>query len=184
VFEAALVHEESVEDAGVGEILDNDAADGGVAAGYGWGLVFATIKTASFTAKHLVEGVGGFVGVEVVEGLVLEALGAEETPGEGDGAVGEHCLHVTFGIQFGEHLVAVGLEFARVLALNDGLLGEEAVLDGVMGDDGLAFGGAGAGGFLGVATVGVDLGLGGHGMSSVSRVASCILRIEYSVSSV
>jgi hypothetical protein len=107
VFEASFVHEESVEDAGVGEVPDDDAAEGGVAAGFGWGLVVAAMKVA--TGK-LAEGVGGFVGVEGVEGLVLEALGAEESPGEADGAVGEHGFDAPLGAQFGEHLVAVGLE--------------------------------------------------------------------------
>ena len=123
VFEASFVHEESVEDAGVGEIVDDDAADGGVAAGSGGGLFAGAVEAALFTAEHFLEGVGGLVGVEVVEGFVLEALGAEESPGEGDGAVGEHGFDAPGGIQFGEHLVAVGFELAGVLAGDDGLGG-------------------------------------------------------------
>ena len=76
------------------------------------------------------EGASGVFLVEGVEGLVLEAFGAEESPGKADGAVGEGGFGGAGGGQFGEHVVAVGLELAGVFAGDDGLVGEEAVLDG------------------------------------------------------
>jgi hypothetical protein len=110
------------------------------------------------------QGTGGFFGVEGVEGFVLEAFGALESPGEADGAVGEGGFEGALGGQFGEHLVAVGLEFAWIFANDDGVAGDQAVLESVLGDGGLACGGAGAGGFLGVLAIGLDLGFGGHGL--------------------
>ena len=155
VFEAASVHEEAVEDAGVGEVFDDDAAEGEVGIGVRWGTQ-GSLESG--------EGAGGVFGVEGVEGLVLEAFGALESPGESYGAVGEGGLDGAFGGEFGEHLVAVEFEFALIFADNDGLAGAQAVLEGVLGDGGLAFGGAGAGGFAGVETIGLDLGWTRHGL--------------------
>jgi hypothetical protein len=53
----------------------------------------------------------------------LESFGALESPGESYGAVGECGLDGASGGEFGEHLVAVGLEFAWIFAYDDGLAG-------------------------------------------------------------
>ena len=50
-----------------------------------------------------------------------------------------------------------------VFAGEDGGVGVDAGLEGIEAGGGLALGGLGAGGFLGVATVGVDLAQGCHG---------------------
>jgi len=120
VFEAAFVHEEAVEDAGVGEVFDDDAAEGEVAGVLGLGADEGLGQEGAVEAG---EGAGGAFGVEGVEGFVLEAFGALESPGESDGAVGEGGLDGAFGGEFGEHLVAVGLELAWVFAYDDGVAG-------------------------------------------------------------
>ena len=68
VLQAAFVHEEAVEDAGAGEVLDDDATEGEVAVilariGFRWGFGEQGFLQAG-------EGAGGVFGVEGVEGLV------------------------------------------------------------------------------------------------------------------
>jgi hypothetical protein len=120
VFEAAFVHEESVEDAGGGEVLDDDAAEGEVGGVSGLGTGQGLGQEGAVEAG---EGAGGAFGVEGVEGFVLEAFGALESPGEAYGAVGEGGFEGALGGQFGEHLVAVEFEFAWIFADDDGLAG-------------------------------------------------------------
>jgi hypothetical protein len=120
VFEAAFVHEESVKDAGVGEVLGDDAAEGEIAGVLGLGAGEGLGQEGAVEAG---EGAGGTLGVEGVEGFVLEAFGALESPGEADGAVGEGGFEGAFGGEFGEHLVAVELKLARVFADDDGVAG-------------------------------------------------------------
>ena len=54
------------------------------------------------------------------------------------------------------------LEFGFPLGLNDGVLGREAVAEGIEADGGLALGSLGAGAALGVPAIGFDLQFGGH----------------------
>ncbi len=102
------------------------------------------------------------VGVEDVEGFGLYSAGAEETPGECDDALGEEGFEGADGLEAGEEGAPVAVEVGGVFGEDDGFFGEKAVFDGVLGDDGLAFGGDGAGGSLGVLAVGEDLPFGCH----------------------
>jgi hypothetical protein len=96
------------------------------------------------------------VGVEAA----LDANHAAETP-LGPGHLAEAALlgfvgGAVSGAQAGQE----GLKFGGVLDGEEGVAGAEAVGAAVVCDFGFAFGGARAGGELGVAAVGVDLRLG------------------------
>jgi hypothetical protein len=113
-------------------------------------------------------GGGGVVGIdggEVEGGVGLED--ALETPGEGDGAVGEVELGGGLGGEGLEPVLAELGEFFGVIGGEDGGLCVAAVAEGVLGGGLFALGGAGAGGFLGVGAVGLETffgdGDGGHG---------------------
>ena len=54
------------------------------------------------------------------------------------------------------------LEFGFLFGLNHGVLGGEAVAEGIEADGGLALGGFGPGAELGVPAIGFDLPFGGH----------------------
>jgi hypothetical protein len=119
VLEAAFVHSQAVEDPGAGEVLEDGAAEGEVVCG---GIVGGSEILGAEGAGEFGEG-AGVGGEEGVEDLGLEVFGAFESPGEADDAVGEGGFGGALGGQLGEHLVAVGLELARVFTLDDGLLG-------------------------------------------------------------
>jgi hypothetical protein len=91
----------------------------------------------------------------------FEAVGAEEgLLGEGEALKGEHFLGVP-GLVEGEEVGAEVGDFMDFLEADDGEGGGgEAVLAGVLGRAGLAFGGAGAGGTLRVFAVGGELSFG------------------------
>jgi hypothetical protein len=109
-------------------------------------------------------GVGGFK--YAADGADLEALGAAEPPVAGGDALDEGLLDESLGFELGDEIgeegVKVGLAFVAVGRIDDDVLGEEPVLEGVARGAGLAAGGPGAGGVLGVALVGGAL-FGGHG---------------------
>jgi len=90
-------------------------------------------------------GGGGVVFDVVVQDGGVEAGGSVELPGEGYDAVGEDGLEWGLGGEFFEELLAVEVEFGWVFAGDEGALGGEAVLEGVLGYRGLAFLGFGAG---------------------------------------
>lgn len=98
--------------------------------------------------------------------LDLGAEGAAEPPvGDGnfldeevfEGADGMEVVDET-----GKEVLEILAGFVDVFALDDDTPGQEAVFEGVEFGAGLALGGAGAGGVLGVAPVGIDLSRGSH----------------------
>jgi len=104
----------------------------------------------------------------IVEGLAdgaeLEALGAAEAPVGGGEARDEHLLDDAAGLEFvaevGDEGVEVGGILGAVAAENDDLAGAQAVLEGVLGGAGLAFGGPRSGGPASVFAVGLKLFFG------------------------
>ncbi len=106
---------------------------------------------------------GGLGGADESSGLVaLGAAGAPSAAGETldekllDGGSGSEV-----GVEAGEDGVEVGGFFGGARGGEEGGAGEEAMTEAVGGGSGLAFGGAGAGGFFGVGAVGGE-GSGGH----------------------
>ena len=79
-------------------------------------------------------------------------------------------------VELVDELVEVG----EVFRGEDEGLGVDAGFEAVHGGDGLACDRGGAGGFLGIAAVGFNLALGGHGASGMGtgREACPTLRIE------
>src|SRR5215213_9268938 len=109
--------------------------------------------------------------VEIVEGAPVGAGGdvalvagdALEAPEDEGDALGEVGLEPADGGAAGDGAAPVPLPGGGTLeAVDDGGSGVEAVAGGVPADDGLAEGGAGAGGAEGVAAVGGDLPIGRH----------------------
>jgi hypothetical protein len=104
---------------------------------------------------------GAFQSIGVQAGF--DAGHTAETP-VGPGHLAEaELLDLVGGLVGGAEAVEEGLEFGGVLDGEDGVAGGEAAGAAVVGDFGFALGGAGAGGELGVAAIGVDLRLGRHG---------------------
>jgi hypothetical protein len=81
-------------------------------------------------------------------------------PGGGDDFVDEGGFDGADGFQVPVKAAAAVEEVLAVLGCEEDRVGEAAVAGWILGADGLAFGGAGAGGFLGVAAVGLDLTFG------------------------
>ena len=69
-------------------------------------------------------------------------------------------------LEFAVEAAGVADELAAVLAGEEDEVGESAVAGCVFGADGFALGCAGAGGVLGIAAVGCELGVRWHGDSS------------------
>jgi hypothetical protein len=111
-------------------------------------------------------GVAGVGLDQIVQGLILHAFSPFEPPGEADDALGQRLFHRPVGSEFVEHLPSIQLELGRVFILDDGLAGQQAVLDGVLGDDGLALRRAGTGGLFGITTIGGNSCFAGHGRPS------------------
>jgi len=110
---------------------------------------------------------GGIVGGgadEVVEDVRFIILGPLEPPGEVDDAVGQEGFDVAGGGKTGGHAGAEAGIGVGVFGGQDGAGGGQAVGDGVGGNSGLALRGFGAGGFLGVETVGGELFFCWHGL--------------------
>lgn len=97
------------------------------------------------------------------EQRVLDAVGAVETPGMGDGLVDEVVLERIARLELGGPLVEAELEVAGLLAGEDQGLGGEAVGDCIETRSGLAGERPGAAGTARVAKIGFDSsGRGGH----------------------
>ncbi len=101
-----------------------------------------------------------------VPGSLLEALvpdigvgfaKADEEPGLVNEVGNEEFLFGGGGLVASDVIVAQGFESVPVFADEDVGIGEDGVLEGVEAGDGFAFGGAGSGGMLGVASIGCDL---------------------------
>ena len=143
---AGLVAAGVVDDVGFGGIA---AKDEGVADVGQEGIVVIAHPLIEVRQPHLEEA--GFHGAAAAEapgghGELFE----EDIPGGAGGLV--------LGAEFG----AEPIEAAFVFAGQGGGLGGEAVTEGIGGDLALALGGFGAGAFLGVPAVGIDLFLSSH----------------------
>jgi hypothetical protein len=113
---------------------DLDDAVEGAEEGFGVGFVCEAGEGVDFKGA-------GAAGLEEVEGIALEGF-------EFGGAIGE---------ALGEELLAEGFKAGVLIGVGGeegGGLGLEAVFGGVSGGFGFALGGAGAGGFLGVESIG------------------------------
>ena len=104
------------------------------------------------------------VGEANIEQAGFDAAHAGEAPGGHDHLVDEQIFGgpggMVFGLEGFEHFV----EVFPILVGEDGSLRGEAVAQGVRADGGAPFGSLRAGTLLGVAAVGNDLSLGGHGL--------------------
>ena len=79
-----------------------------------------------------------------------------------DEALDEDLVGDAFGLEVVEDGLAEFVVVGGAFAGEDDGFGGEAVFEGVESGFGFAFGGAGSGGFLGIAAVGRDLACGGH----------------------
>jgi hypothetical protein len=159
------------------------AEEGALGAGFVAGQDGEGVGRAGVAEKDAGEAVGGgkslvFV-VDVfgvidqaeVEGAGFQTAEAAKAPGGHDDLLDEEGFDGADGLVllFEGQLDCV--ELVRVFDGDDGVLGGEAVFEGVEADGGLACGGLGAGGFEGIGAVGVDLLLGSHGWRSLGNVA-------------
>jgi len=92
----------------------------------------------------------------------LQPLCPSRPPAKAHDPLRQHGLDLSRRGQLGQHRLPPEGEPVRILSLDDDLLGQEALLDGVLRDDGLARGRPRTGGFLGMGTTGIDLGCGGY----------------------
>jgi hypothetical protein len=97
-----------------------------------------------------------------IEDAGLDDVDAAEAPGGGGDFLDEVFLDGALRLVVVAEVSLEVFVLVLVLAFDDGDLGGEAMAEGVPGDAGLALGGFGAGAFLSVAAVGVDLFLTGH----------------------
>ncbi len=100
----------------------------------------------------------------------MDGTGAPEAPGEADNALREHIFNSGCGGELREEAASVVVEFGLAFGFDDVSCGPEAVPDGVFRDAGLALRGAGAGGFLCVTTVCLDLCFCSHDKSFLIRI--------------
>ena len=107
-------------------------------------------------------GIGGFQ--RAADSAGLEALGAAESPIAGGDAFDEGFLDEAVGAEFatevGEQGVEIGLGLGTLKALDDDILSEQAVLEGVAADAGLSARGFGAGGLFCIEAIGLPLFVG------------------------
>jgi hypothetical protein len=102
-------------------------------------------------------GAGFWIGALQVAVAGFEVTGAAETPGGNDDLLEDEFFERADGVEVAGEGLGKSVEFLRVLGIDDDVGGGEAVLEGVEADAGFALGGAGAGAFLGIAAIGVDL---------------------------
>jgi len=138
-----------------GEVGD-DVGLGGVTA-KGKGVAAVGREGVVVVAHHLIQ----------VQQLHLEEAGfhgaaAAEAPGGHGELFEEDIPGGAGGLVLGAEFGAEPIEAAFVFAGQGGGLGGEAVTEGIGGDLALALGGFGAGAFLGVPAVGIDLFLSSH----------------------
>jgi hypothetical protein len=107
--------------------------------------------------------VGVFFG-DLLEAVAVEAgfhgEGAVETPVRGGEAQDQHFFGVADGLEAVVEVVEENEEIFGVFVEQDVFVGAQAVQETIAAGGSLSGGGAGAGGFFRILTVGVDLGLG------------------------
>jgi len=99
----------------------------------------------------------------VIPKLGFDAAEAALDPLGGDEGVDKRELGGSGGFVVEEELGGEGFEFSGILAGDDVGPGVDSGFEGVESGGGFALGRGGAGGFLGVEAIGVDLGFSGHG---------------------
>ncbi len=97
-----------------------------------------------------------------IEEAGFDGAAAGEAPLGHDDLVDEGGFEGAGGLEVIEEGVEEFVEGLVVFAADDGVIGSEAVFEGIGADGGLALGGFGAGAVLGVAAIGGDLFVGGH----------------------
>ena len=103
-----------------------------------------------------------FFNEQPVEEAGFHAAEAAEAPGGHDHLLDEEGFGGTDGLVVVLERLLDFLEFGFPLGFNDGVLGGEAMAEGIEADGGLALGGFGAGAALGIPAIGFDLQFGGH----------------------
>jgi len=149
------------------------AVEGALGAGFVAGQEGESVGAAGFAeedegvllvAGRVVEStqIAFFLIEQPVEEAGFHAAEAAEAPGGHDHLLDEEG----FGGADGLVVVLEGLldflEFGFPLGFNDGVLGGEAVAEGIEADGGFALGSFGTGAALGVPAIGFDLQFGGH----------------------
>jgi hypothetical protein len=121
----------------------------------------AELEGAVDVGEALVD-VLALLGVAEIQETCFGAAGAAEAPGGCGEFVEDEVFDGAGGLDLAAELLDEAVEFPAALAINDGLLGGEAVLEGVAAGDGASGGGSRAGGLERVAAVGRALAGGGH----------------------
>src|SRR5271157_3166236 len=99
----------------------------------------------------------------MIPDLGFAAVEAAGQPVAADDDIDVVALVLGDGLELGGVAVGEGLEFSGIFAIDDGGVGVDAGFEVIHGGAGLAFGGAGPGGFLRIGAVGFGLFVGGHG---------------------
>ena len=146
-LDAGLVTAEGVEDAGCGT-----------------GVPAEDVGDFVFVGKAVIVGVEGLLLVDEaeIEEAGFDGAAAGEAPLGHDDLVDEGGFEGAGGLEVIEEGVEEFFEGVFLFAPDDGVIGSEAVFEGIGADGGLALGGLGAGAVLSVAAIGGDLFVGGH----------------------
>ncbi len=153
---------EVLEDSEVAEVHAVSAFDAALKAAEGLEGVLIGMAEGGIVLDGLVEVLG--VSKVVVEAfdLVLPELGFDAAeaalgPLGGDEGIDQRALVGVGGPVVEQEFGGKGLEFAGIFAANDVRPGVDAGFEGVQRGGGFAFGGSGAGRFLGITAVGFNL---------------------------
>ena len=103
-------------------------------------------------------------------GLVFDGLHAGDFPFIDDQLLDEIMLGEGGGLPFGVEIGGEGFETGGILDGEEDAAGAKSVAEGVLGDASLAFGGARAGGFLGVGAIHFNFDFRCHGMNTTPPV--------------
>lgn len=154
-FDALLVEGQAVENFCAGEVVDGGVAEEDA---------FDFLRGFEFLGAKGVVGVFRDAFDQGVEDVFVDGLRLSEPPGEVGDAIDDGRLERSDGVHVVDECAAEVFEVCALVGSDEETPGEQAVFEGVFGDSVFAGGGFGAGGLLGVGAVGVDLGLGGHGV--------------------
>jgi hypothetical protein len=99
----------------------------------------------------------GVLAVDRGEDGALQPLGPPQPPGQAHRPLGQQPLHRPDRRQLREHPLAVELELGRVFSVNDHLLGQKPMFNGIPRRRRLAFRGPRPGGLLRIGSIGLNL---------------------------
>jgi hypothetical protein len=99
---------------------------------------------------------------EIIDRMVLHALGPYEPPGEPNDPLNEKGLHRAHRRQLGQHGIAMNVVLVLTFVPDDIFLDEQPVLEGILRDRLLAFSRLGPGGFLRITTICFRLSFRSH----------------------